>query len=114
MIKEELYDMLKIVFGLEWIFFEYGMSELLLQVYFDKDGLFEFFVWMKVCLCDVNDLFFVVKGDCIGGVDVIDFVNFYFCVFIVIQDFGRLENGKLCLMGWFDYLDICGCNLLVQ
>lgn len=114
MTKEELHDVLKESFGVDWISSEYGMSELLSQAYSDRNGLFELPAWMKVQLRDVNDPLSLTPDNRTGGVNVIDLANIWSCAFIATQDLGRIENGKLRLMGRFDHSDIRGCNLLVQ
>lgn len=113
MTKEEMHQELIAGFGCEYIASEYGMCELLSQAYSDKNGLFELPVWMKISLREVNDPFELVKQEKTGGVNVIDLANMYSCSFIETQDLGRIEEGKLRLMGRFDHSDIRGCNLLV-
>ncbi|MNK24796.1 Acyl-protein synthetase, LuxE [compost metagenome] len=113
MTKEEMHQELISGFGCEYIASEYGMCELLSQAYSDKNGLFELPSWMKVSLREVNDPFEVLKHDKTGGVNVMDLANIYSCAFIETQDLGRMEEGKLRLMGRFDHSDIRGCNLLV-
>jgi len=113
MTKEEMHRELIAGFGCEYIASEYGMCELLSQAYSDKNGLFELPAWMKVSLREVNDPFELLKQDKTGGVNVIDLANVYSCSFIETQDLGRMEEGKLRLMGRFDHSDIRGCNLLV-
>lgn len=111
--KEEMHLELVSGFGCEYIASEYGMCELLSQAYSDKNGLFELPSWMKISLREVNDPFEVLKQDKTGGVNVMDLANIYSCAFIETQDLGRMEDGKLRLMGRFDHSDIRGCNLLV-
>jgi phenylacetate-coenzyme A ligase PaaK-like adenylate-forming protein len=113
MTKEEMHQELIAGFGCEYIASEYGMCELLSQAYSDKNGLFELPAWMKISLREVNDPFELVKQEKTGGVNVIDLANIYSCSFIETQDLGRIEDGKLRLMGRFDHSDIRGCNLLV-
>jgi hypothetical protein len=113
MTKEEMHQELIAGFGCEYIASEYGMCELLSQAYSDKNGLFELPAWMKISLREVNDPFELLKQDKTGGVNVIDLANIYSCSFIETQDLGRMEDGKLRLMGRFDHSDIRGCNLLV-
>lgn len=111
--KEEMHRELIAGFGCEYIASEYGMCELLSQAYSDQNGVFELPAWMKISLREVNDPFQVLKQDKTGGVNVMDLANIYSCAFIETQDLGRMENGKLRLMGRFDHSDIRGCNLLV-
>ena len=113
MTKEEMHQELISGFGCEYIASEYGMCELLSQAYSDKNGLFELPAWMKISLREVNDPFELVKQDKTGGVNVMDLANIYSCAFIETQDLGRMESGKLRLMGRFDHSDVRGCNLLV-
>lgn len=113
MTKDEMHRELISGFGCEYIASEYGMCELLSQAYSDKNGVFELPSWMKISLREVNDPFGLVGPDKTGGVNVIDLANIYSCSFVETQDLGRMENGKLRLMGRFDHSDIRGCNLLV-
>jgi phenylacetate-coenzyme A ligase PaaK-like adenylate-forming protein len=113
MTKEEMHQELIAGFGCNYIASEYGMCELLSQAYSDKNGLFELPSWMKIALREVNDPFELVKEDKTGGVNVIDLANIFSCAFIETQDLGRMEKGKLRLMGRFDHSDVRGCNLLV-
>lgn len=113
MTKEEMHAVLIAGFGCEYIASEYGMCELLSQAYSDQKGLFELPPWMKVSLREVNDPFELVQPGKTGGVNVMDLANLYSCSFIETQDLGRIEDGKLRLMGRFDHSDIRGCNLLV-
>lgn len=113
MTKEEMHQQLIAGFGCEYIASEYGMCELLSQAYSDKKGLFELPPWMKISLREVNDPFESVKQGKTGGVNVMDLANIYSCSFIETQDLGRMEAGKLRLMGRFDHSDVRGCNLLV-
>ncbi|WP_300664519.1 acyl transferase [Fluviicola sp.] len=113
MTKEEMHQELIAGFGCEYIASEYGMCELLSQAYSDKNGLFELPVWMRISLREVNDPFERLTNEKTGGVNVTDLANLYSCAFIETQDLGRMEDGKLRLMGRFDHSDIRGCNLLV-
>ncbi len=113
MTKEEMHRELVAGFGCEYIASEYGMCELLSQAYSDKNGLFELPSWMRISLREVNDPFGRVNPGKTGGVNVADLANVYSCAFIETQDLGRMEEGKLLLMGRFDHSDVRGCNLLV-
>ncbi|TSJ39794.1 acyl transferase [Fluviicola chungangensis] len=113
MTKDEMHRELVTGFGCEYIASEYGMCELLSQAYSDRNGVFELPSWMKISLREVNDPFGLVGPDKTGGVNVMDLANIYSCAFIETQDLGRIEQGKLRLMGRFDHSDIRGCNLLV-
>jgi len=114
MSKEELHQVLKNGFDVDYISSEYGMTELLSQAYSEKDGLFSIPKWMRVQLRETNDPLSNLSKDKTGGINIIDLANVYSCSFIATQDLGRIENNKLRLMGRFDHADIRGCNLLVE
>ena len=94
------------------------MTELLSQAYSKGNGLFHTPPWMKVLVREYHDPFAVSSAPknhkpLNGLINVIDLANIYSCAFIETQDLGRMEQGKLRLMGRFDHSDIRGCNLLV-
>ncbi len=113
--KEELHSILNKSFSLQEIHSEYGMTEMLSQAYAKQNALLESPPWLRFLIRDTNDPFSYRQTNKTGGVNVIDLANLYSCSFIATQDLGKLnENGKLTLVGRFDYSDIRGCNLLLQ
>lgn len=113
--KTELHDTLKKGFGVNNVHSEYGMTELLSQGYSSGDEWFRFPNWMRPSLRHTNDPLSTFENqDKTGGVNIIDLANVFSCAFIATQDLGRIENGKLKIMGRFDHSDTRGCNLLVQ
>lgn len=114
MVREELHKILCNAFGVEKIWSEYGMTELLSQAYSNGFGLFETPVWMKVLIRDVNDPFNYLPNGRTGGINVIDLANINSCAFIATKDLGKIyPNGQFEVLGRFDNSDIRGCNLLV-
>ena len=114
MSKEELHAELIAAFNVPFIASEYGMCELLSQSYSQSSGLFEFPLWMKPLIREINDPFSLKEtSNQTGVVSIIDLANVYSCSFIETQDLGRLENSQLRLMGRVDHSEIRGCNLLV-
>lgn len=114
MSKEELHAELISAFNVEFICSEYGMCELLSQSYSQSSGLFDFPLWMKPLIREINDPFSLKEtANQTGVVSIIDLANIYSCSFIETQDLGRLENGQLKLMGRVDHSEVRGCNLLV-
>ena len=114
MIREELHGILTKAFGVNKIFSEYGMTELLSQAYSKGTGLFETPPWMKVLIRDTEDPFNYLPQNKTGGINVIDLANIYSCSFIETQDLGKLHpDGKFEVLGRFDNSDVRGCNLLV-
>ncbi|NEN24949.1 acyl transferase [Cryomorpha ignava] len=112
--RNELHEILKSGFGVASIHSEYGMTELLSQAYASANGEFECPNWMKLLIRDTNDPFGAAPIGKTGGLNVIDLANLYSCSFIATSDLGRaLENGKVEVLGRFDYSDMRGCNLMI-
>jgi len=113
MIKEELHALLKKGFGVNEIYSEYGMTELLSQGYSKGNGIFSCPPWMKIFTRDTEDAQTYISGKT-GGINVIDLANLYSCSFIATQDLGKnYKDGSFEILGRFDDSDIRGCNLMV-
>jgi phenylacetate-coenzyme A ligase PaaK-like adenylate-forming protein len=114
MIREEVHQQLRSFFKVKHIHSEYGMTELLSQVYSKGNGKYQVPPCMRVVLRDLNDPF-SLSSRSQGGINLIDLANFHSCAFIETQDIGRWdENGFLEVLGRFDHAELRGCNLLVQ
>ncbi|GMT45910.1 MAG: acyltransferase [bacterium] len=115
MIREELHASLQSAFGVEHIFSEYGMTELLSQAYSKGRGIFSTPPWMKVLIRDINDPLSLMPESNSGGINVIDLANIHSCSFIATQDLGKLyASSDFEVLGRFDNSDVRGCNLLVR
>ncbi|MBU2019006.1 MAG: acyl transferase [Bacteroidetes bacterium] len=114
MTKKELHQQLKHGLNVQHVASEYGMTELFSQAYALSDGLFTLPNWMQIKLREVNDPFSDLMKNKTGGIQVIDLANVFSCSFIDTQDLGRIQNGKLELMGRYDLADTRGCNLMIQ
>lgn len=115
LIREELHELLRSYYGIEHIYSEYGMTELLSQFYSVGDGLFAIPDWTKVMVRDTNDPFHYVERGKAGGLNIIDLANLHSCCFIETKDIGRqVEENSLEILGRFDNSDIRGCNLLLE
>jgi hypothetical protein len=110
--REELHHVLKKGFGVDEMWSEYGMTELLSQAY-GKNGLFQFPPWAKCLIRDVNDPFTYLPDGKIGGINVIDLANIDTCCFVETKDLGKAKGNVFEVLGRFDNSDIRGCNLLV-
>jgi hypothetical protein len=112
--KEELYDLLEQNLGVQHIYSEYGMTELLSQVY-GKNGRFTQSNSMKALIRDINDPYTMLTPGKTGGINIIDLANAHSCAFIETKDLGRLNaDGTFEVLGRFDNSDLRGCNLLVS
>jgi phenylacetate-coenzyme A ligase PaaK-like adenylate-forming protein len=115
MVREELHDILCRAFGVQTVYSEYGMTELLSQAYSKGNGLFTTPPWMKILIRDMNDpLSYVAEGKS-GGINVIDLANLHSCSFIATQDLGKQHATQdFEVLGRFDNSDVRGCNLMIQ
>ena len=114
-VREELHALLCRQFGVQSIFSEYGMTELLSQAW--SKGAGEYFCppWMKIQLRDTTDALSNAPHGKTGGINVIDLANLNSCSFIATQDLGRInENGSFEVLGRFDNSQIRGCSLMVE
>jgi len=115
LVRNELHSILKKGFGVDKIYSEYGMTELLSQAYSLGDGLFKTPPWMKILVRETNDPLSYSKAGQMGGINVIDLANIYSCSFIATQDLGKTyPDGSFEISGRFDNCDIRGCNLLIS
>lgn len=113
--KTELYEELKKGFGVNTVYSEYGMTELLSQAY-SVDGFFRCPPWMKILIRDETDPFAVDQNpqNRSGAINIIDLANLYSCSFIATDDAGRgYANGEFEILGRMDHSDIRGCSLMV-
>ena len=114
MIREEVHQQLKAYFHVDEIHSEYGMTELLSQIYSKGNGKYKVPSCMRVVLRDLNDPWSLANRSQ-GGINLIELANFHSCAFIETQDIGKWdENGYLEVLGRFDHSELRGCNLLVQ
>ncbi len=115
MVRTELHQQLSKAFGIQNVYSEYGMTELLSQAYSKGQGKFHTPPWMKVVLREMNDPFTYLYDGKTGGVNVIDLANLYSCSFIATQDLGKQHpDGSFEVLGRFDNSDLRGCNLMVE
>jgi len=112
MVREEVHAILKSQFGLEHIYSEYGMTELLSQAYSLKDGIFSCPPWMKVLVRDEDDPF-QVRTSGRGALNIIDLANIHSCCFIATDDIGEVyEDGSFRVLGRMDASELRGCSLM--
>ncbi len=111
--REELHSRLKAAFGVENIYSEYAMTELLSQAYSTANGIFSPPHWMRVLPRTPENPFDVrTRGK--GALNIIDLANLYSCPFIATDDLGQVfDDGKFTVSGRFDNAESRGCNLLL-
>lgn len=114
LVREELHVIFQQAFGIDSIYSEYGMTELLSQAYSLGHGKFSTPPWMKILIREPNDPLSVTAQEASGGINVIDLANVHSCSFIATQDLGKTQrDGMFEVSGRFDHSDIRGCNLMV-
>jgi phenylacetate-coenzyme A ligase PaaK-like adenylate-forming protein len=113
-IREELHQLLRERFALDFIDSEYGMTELLSQAYMKDGKTFQPPNWMRVLTRSIDDPFEFVNGKT-GGINIIDLANLHSCAFIATQDLGKLHTDlSFEVLGRFDASDVRGCNQLIS
>jgi hypothetical protein len=115
MTRPELHAILKNVFGVDQIFSEYGMTELLSQAYSRGKNAFFCPPWMKIVGREVTDPLRKGLLNETAGINVMDFANVETAAFIETEDVGRVyEDGSFEVLGRLDNSDVRGCNLMVE
>ncbi|MGY6561610.1 MAG: acyl transferase [Luteibaculaceae bacterium] len=113
--REALHNALIEGLGVDKIYSEYGMTELLSQAYSLGGPLFQPPPWMHFSIYDPNDPLSSAPLGSTGGINIIDLANRHSCSFIATQDLGKLTaQGNLEVLGRFDFSEIRGCNLMVS
>lgn len=110
--RAELHKKMKTGLGVNTIYSEYGMTELLSQAYMTDDGFFHTPEWMKFLISSTEDPL-ELEQEGRGVLNVIDLANVDSCAFIKLQDAGKLNlEGSFEVLGRVDNSDIRGCNLM--
>ena len=113
MIREELHEVLKTGFGVDQIYSEYGMTEMLSQAYTAGGNKFYPPSWMRVEVRDPYDPFHIQPTGS-GALNIIDLANYHSCAFLEMEDLGKVyEDGSFEVLGRMDHTQIRGCNLLI-
>lgn len=111
--RAQVHEVLTRGFGVNKIYSEYGMTELLSQGYSKGDGVFDTPPWMKIVVRDMYYPAGRLQPGQAGGVNIIDLANVYSCSFIATDDIGKLnENGMFEVLGRMDNAEVRGCNLM--
>ena len=117
MSKTELRNSLSAGFGLtdDHIHSEYGMCELMSQLYSIGDEWFQTPGWVYASVRDAADPSRVCSPGEEGKVAIIDLANMYSCPFILTEDRGVMnEKGRLAVLGRWHSESLRGCNFLID
>jgi hypothetical protein len=111
--RKEVHTIISKGSGVDYVYSEYGMTELLSQAYSMGDGLFKTVPWMKILIRDMNDPFNILDQNETGCINIIDLANIYSCAFIATDDIGRIFPDQLFeVTGRIDNSVLRGCNLM--
>ncbi|MDX1642156.1 MAG: hypothetical protein R3220_10690 [Balneolaceae bacterium] len=94
---------------------EYGMCELLSQMYAIGDEWFKAPHWVHVTIRDPKNPTRICKAGEEGKIGIIDLANIYSCPFILTDDKGVMdESGRFKVLGRWNPDDLRGCNFLID
>lgn len=117
MTKQELRQKLAEGFGVPQnrIHSEYGMCELLSQMYAMGDEWFETPNWVEVSIRDPKNPSRICDVGEEGKIGIIDLANIYSCPFILTDDRGVMDDsGRFKVLGRWNPDDLRGCNFLID
>ncbi|MCC5906551.1 MAG: hypothetical protein JJU13_10105 [Balneolaceae bacterium] len=117
MTKSELRQRLAEGFGVEesQIHSEYGMCELLSQMYAIGGEWFTCPHWVRVTIRDPENPSRICEPGEQGKIGLIDLANVYSCAFILTEDRGtKNKDGTFQVLGRWSSADLRGCNFLID
>ena len=113
--KKELHQLIQQYYGVQKVYSEYGMTELLSQAYSIGEEKYWNANTMKVILQEFNDPFKKEEIGKRGIMHIIDLANIDSCAFIATEDIGRLhKDASFEVLGRLDASEIRGCNLMFE
>ena len=113
LVRAELHARLKAGLGVNKVYSEYGMTELLSQAYTDGGDRFRCPPWMRVVVTDLYVPGLVLPLGQAGRINVVDLANLYSCAFIRTDDVGRgYADGSFEVLGRVDFGELRGCGLM--
>ena len=111
--RSEMHASVSVLFNIEHVHSEYGMTELLSQAYSKGKGVFALPPSMKFMIHDMTDPFNLAKAGKSGVLNIIDLANFSTCSFIETGDLAReISDGEFEILGRLDRAMLRGCNLM--
>ncbi len=113
--RDELHEVIKSGFGVNRVWSEYGMAELMSQAWSNGNGLFKTPPWMDIQIRDLSNPFKRVREGVKGGINIIDLANINSCSFIETEDVGMKEAGNtFSVLGRIQNSELRGCNILLE
>lgn len=112
-LRQALSDGLEV--SLNKIHSEYGMCELLSQMYAIGNEWFQTPHWVQVSIRDPKNPSRICEPGEEGKIGIIDLANIYSCPYILTDDRGVMdESGQFKVIGRWNSLDLRGCNFLID
>lgn len=100
---------------LDHIHSEYGMCELMSQLYAIGSQWFEAPSWVDASVRDAKNPARACDPGEEGHVAIIDLANMYSCPFVLTEDRGVMNSeGKLAILGRWHSAALRGCNFLID
>lgn len=100
---------------IESIHSEYGMCELLSQMYAIGGEWFETPDWVEVSIRDPKNPLRICEAGEEGKIGIIDLANIYSCPFLLTDDRGVMDRkGRFKVLGRWNPNDLRGCNFLIE
>ncbi|MDZ7719160.1 MAG: hypothetical protein U5K72_10130 [Balneolaceae bacterium] len=94
---------------------EYGMCELLSQMYAIAGEWFESPHWVQISIRDPKNPSRICEPGENGKIGIIDLANVYSCPFILTNDKGVMNSkGQFKILGRWNSEDLRGCNFLID
>lgn len=115
LVREEVHARLKRAFGMDPIYSEYGMTEMLSQAWSDGNGRFYPAPTLKITTCDLYDPFSFAGFGKTGVLCYYDLANYASQSFVSTGDLGRVyPDGSFEVLGRIDGSEQRGCNLMAR
>ncbi|MGB4958237.1 MAG: acyl transferase [Saprospiraceae bacterium] len=113
--KKELHQTFRALWATDKVYSEYGMTEMLSQVYSESNGCFKQHEFLQVQTKQINDPLSNERLGKPGILCVTDLANIDSCAFIQTEDLGILHDDQTFeIVGRQDASDLRGCNLLLH
>lgn len=115
--KSELYSTLADAFSIpiKNIHSEYGMAELVSQVYSTGNARFKAPPWMQISIRNADHPLRICDHGTEGKIGIIDLANVHSCAFILTEDRGVMdEYGYFEVLGRWNSNGLRGCNFLID
>lgn len=114
-VREELHAAIRKGMGVQHVYSEYGMTELLSQAWSVRDGCFRCPPWMDIRIFDQQDPLSGLTAGETGLAGICDLANRWSCAFVQSADLARkLADGSYEILGRADNSEIRGCSLMLS